>query len=173
MANQRSTVFVSGTLYWAKIIGQPRTNYDGDGREWAYELVPDDTTFLKEHKLLDRLKDKPDEKNPDKGDYLVLRKPEHTKGGDLNEPIRIYDADNMPWDGSLIGNGSRADVKLAIVDYGPGKKKGIYTTAIRITDHVPFESNEFGAMDEGKPKSKAKPKAKANAFDDDDVPFDT
>lgn len=176
MANNRSTVFAHGKLYWAKIVGPPRTNYDGDGREWAYEFVPDDIEFLKEHKLLDRLKDKEDAKNPDKGDYLVLRKPETTKAGEQNEPIRIYDADNMPWDGRLIGNGSEADVKLSIVDYGKGKKKGIYTTAIRITDHVPFETNEFGALDSERgvsPKKPAKKSAKTTELEDldDDIPF--
>jgi hypothetical protein len=179
MANNRSTVFATGKIYWAKIVGNPRPNYDGDAREWAYEFVPDDTSFLKEHGLLDRLKDKEDPKNPDKGDYLNLRKPEFTKDGKENEPIRIYDEDNTPWDGRLIGNGTGADVKLTIVDYGKGKKKGIYTAAIRITDLVPYESNEFGAMDaERKPSKKAAKKldtkAKASEFDDldDDIPFD-
>lgn len=179
---ERSTVFATGKIYWAKIIGTPRPNYDGDAREWAYEFVPDDTTFLKEHGLLDRLKDKEDAKNPDKGDYLVLRKPEFTKAGDENEPIRVYDSDNTPWDGRLIGNGTRVVVKLTIVDYGKGKKKGIYTAAIRVMDLVPYESNEFGAFDaenDGPPPKtkggKAKSASKAGSeFDDldDDIPFE-
>jgi CBS domain-containing protein len=175
---ERSTVFASGKIYWAKIIGTPRPNYENTGREWAYEFVPDDTSFLKEHGLLDRLKDKEDPKNPEKGDYLNLRKPEFTKDGKENEPIRIYDADNSPWDGRLLGNGTGADVKLTIVDYGKGKKKGIYTAAIRVTDLVPYESNEFGAFDamekgetEAKPKAKKPKKADVSDDFDDDVPF--
>lgn len=179
-----TTEFVKGTIYWAKIVGDKalHSNYDGDSRQWAFEFVPEDVEFLKKHKLLDRLKDKEDPKNPDKGEYLNLRKPEFTKAGDKNEPIRIYTKDNEPWDDRLIGNGSKADVKLKIADFGPGKKKAIYTQAIRVTDLVSYESDEFAAMDDGedrKPKrGKDKPQAKAperdglDELDDDIPPFD-
>lgn len=177
---KRTTVFGTGKIYWPKIVGERalHDNYDGDAKQWAYELVPDDTTFLKEHKLLDRLKDKEDAKNPDKGEYLYLRKPELTRDGEKNEPIRIYDADNNPWpEDKLLGNGTSVDFKLQIVDYGKGKKNGIYTTALRITDLVPYNGNEFGAMDGPETTAKAKPtKSKAQAEPaldelDDDIPF--
>lgn len=174
----RSTVFVSGKVYWAKIFGDPRPNYDGDAREWTIELVPDDVQFLKDHKLLDRLKDKEDAKNPDKGDYLVLRKKEMTADGKTNEPIRVYDKDNAPWDSNqLLGNGTGVDAKLTIVDYGKGKKKGIYIQALRVTDLVPYISNEFGGMDndagfdEPKPKRKTAKEAIMDDLPEDDLPF--
>lgn len=188
MSVDRTTVFATGKIYWAKIVGEKalHPNYDGDSRQWAYELVPDDTTFLKEHRLLDRLKDKEDPKNPDKGEFLVLKKPEFTVAGDKNDPIRIYDENNEPWgDERLIGNGSKVDVKLSIVDWGKGKKKSIYTTAIRVTELVPYEGGgEFSAFDEmeGRPTKKpakaAAPKKTVkekiqDSFDDldDDLPF--
>lgn len=166
------TVYATGRVYWAKIIGNPVANYEKTGKEWTYEFEPDDTSFLKEQKLLDRLKEREDDKNPDKGPYIILRKPEFTKDGVKNDPIRIYNENDEAWDDRLIGNGSRVDVKLRIVDYGKGKKKGIYTTAIRVTDLVPYVSNEFGGM--GKPaadKPKAKPKTILEELDDD-LPFD-
>lgn len=167
-----STVFVSGKIYWAKIIGAPRTNYEGTGREWAYEFEPDDVTFLKEHKLLDRLKDKYSDEG--RGDYITLRKPEFTSQGEKNEPIRIYDGDNQAWDtNKLLGNGTKVDAKLRIVDWGKGKKKSIYTLALRVTDLVPYVSNEFGGMDAAAPKTKTKPKATAVVDElDDDIPFE-
>lgn len=175
--NDRTNVFVTGKVYWAKIFGEPRPNYDGDGREWTVEFVPDDTSFLKEHKLLDRLKDKPDDKNPDKGDYLVLRKKELTRDGKENDPIRVYNEDNEPWDSNqLLGNGTGVDAKLTIVDYGRGKKKGVYIQAFRVRDHVPYVSNEFGAMDSedfDSPKTKpTKSKEAVADLPDDDLPFD-
>lgn len=180
---ESTTVFGTGKVYWPKIVGDRalHSNYEGTGREWSYELAPDDTSFLKEHKLLDRLKDREDTFNPDKGEFLNLRKPEYTRDGEKNEPIRIYDADNHLWDDNvLIGNGTEVDYKLRIVDYGKGKKKGIYTTALRVTKLVPYEGNEFGAMDNpdgDKPKrgpaKKPKSPAKSEGVDDldDDIPF--
>lgn len=177
----RKTVFVTGKVYWAKIVGDKALvqNYERDGREWTVELVPDDTTFLKENKLLDRLKDKEDAKNPDKGAFIILKKPEFDKEGEKNEPFRIYDGtgeEQVAWDDRLIGNGSSVDAKLQIVDWGPGKKKSIYLIALRVTDLVPYVSNEFGAMDDNRPAKKpAKKPTKASTAElddlDDDVPF--
>ncbi len=174
-----TTVFVPGTVYWAKIIGGPVSNYEGDGKEWTYELVPDDVTFLKEHKLLDRLKDRADPKNPDKGDFLVLKKPELDSEGNKNDPITIYDSDNQEWDGRKLGNGTRVVAKLTIVDWGKGKKQSIWTKAIRVEDLVPYEGNEFSGFDgpsaAGKVSAKAvKGSAKqVAALDDldDQIPF--
>jgi len=168
-----TTVFVSGKIYWAKVF-TPVNNYEGTAKEWTLEFEPEDVTFLKEHKLLDRLKNK-QEGRPE---YLTLRKPELDKDGKKNEPIRIYNKDNEAWDGSNIGNGSDVDVKLRIVDWGKGKKKSIYVTAIRVTNHIPYTSNEFGAMDAGEVEKKVKakaPAAKAASPElddlDDDIPF--
>lgn len=196
-------VFASGTLYWPKIVGDKAlvTNYDGDGKEWTFEFEPEDVDFLKEHRLLDRLKDplayaeRLEERGEDdkaeqarkdaegRGDYLFIRKPELNKDGEKNDPFRIYDSDGEPWDeNTMIGNGSKADVKLKIMDWGPGKKKSIYCVAIRVTDLVTYETDEFAAMDKPKSESKPKPKkeraapkkkAAVEEFDDldDDIPF--
>lgn len=173
----RTTIFASGKIYWAKIFGTPRPNYDGDAREWTLEFEPEDTSFLKEHKLLDRLKDKHEDRPP----YLVLRKSELSKDGEKNEPIRVYDEDNQTWDPSkMLGNETKADLKLIIADYGKGKKKGIYVNAIRVTGYVPYVSNEFAGMDSKSPakvekkKTSAgsnKPKAEELEDLDDEIPF--
>lgn len=175
----RATVFVKGKVYWAKIF-TPVDNYEGTGKEWTYEFEPDDVSFLKEHRLLDRLKDK--NATGGRGEYLILKKPEKNKDDEKNDPIRVYTEDDKPWDGSPLGNGTEVDVKLSIVDWGKGKKKSIYTTAIRVTKHIPYVSNEFAGMDSGevaKEQEKAaaakasKPAKKMTELDDldDDVPF--
>lgn len=145
-AANKATVFMSGKVYWAKVLGEPRPNYNGDGREWAFEFEPDEdgAKLLKQHKLTDRLKDKYE----DRGKFLVLRKKEFSADGSENQPIRIYDADDNAWDASkLLGNGTAVDVKLDIRDYGPGKKKGVYPVAIRVKDLIQYQSSEFGGMD--------------------------
>lgn len=174
MANSKSAkVFVSGTVKWAKIVGDKAlvSNYDGDAREWTFQFHPEDTAFLKDHKLLDRLKDKGDEQGP----YLILKKPEFNKDGEKNDPFRIYDENNEPWDDRLIGNGSKVDVKLDIRDWGPGKKKSIYAAAIRVTDLVSFVRDEFAGMTkatDSKPAKKTEAKQRVFEELDDDLPFD-
>lgn len=164
-AVNKTTVFLSGKLYWAKVLGDPRPNYQGDAREWTFEFEPNEEGLkvLKQHKLTDRLKDKYD----DRGRFIVLRKTELNKDGNPNPPIRIYDANNEDWDRSvLIGNESEADVKIDIRDYGLGKKKGVYPVAIRVTSLVPYQSSEFGAMDGTDRPARAASKAKST-FEED------
>jgi hypothetical protein len=170
MASAKATEFLTGKLYWAKVLGEPRPNFAKDGREWAFEFEPDEkgVQILKKHKLADRLKDKYE----DRGKFLTLRKPEFNKDGNPNPPIRVYDSEDNEWDKTkLIGNGTRAHLKIDIRDYGVGKKKGIYPAAIRVVDLVQFESSEFGAMDVPDGDRPATDDFKKDFGLDDDLPF--
>lgn len=173
-------VFVPGKIYWAKIVGQNSAvpNYEKTAKEWTYELEPDDISFLKEHRLLDRLKDK--NATDGRGEYLFLKKPERNKDGELNTPIKIYDKDNNDWDDRLLGNGTRVVAKLKITDWGAGKKKSIWTQAIRVEELVPYEGKSGGAFSDydgnddtpAKPAAKAKTRKAAELDDlDDNIPF--
>jgi len=189
MKNQQ-TVYATGKLYWAKIVGQDALvdNYEKTGREWTFEFQPDDTSFLKEARLLDRLKDplayagrleqrgevekaqKAREMAEGRTDYLLIKKAELNKEGKANKPFKIIDSDNKEWDDRKIGNGSTADVKLSIIDWGPGKKKSIWCSAIRVQDLIPYEDDGggiFGGMDGNSPKPSSAPVLE----DDDDLPF--
>lgn len=171
----KKTEFLSGKLYWAKILGDPVPNYDKNGKEWTFEFEPDEAGIevIEKHKLADRLKTNKEGRKP----YLILRQKELNYEGKENKPIRVYDEDDTEWDRSiLIGNASGADVKLDIRDYGVGKKKGIYPVAIRVTDLIEYQSSEFGGMDKGNDAAPKKAPAKAPkrgfAEDlDDDLPF--
>jgi len=186
-----TTEFVTGEIWWCKALGSPVDNYDGDAKEWTLDFVPDDVDFLKKHRLLDRLKE--DKQGNMPGDYIRIKKPEYNKDGEKNPKMKFYDDEDFPWDEeTLIGNGTKALLKITIVDWGKGKKKSIWMSAARITDLVPYERTAGGifgeydnptddAEEEEKPpkkpakrKTRAKPKQEEEAFDedlDDDIPF--
>ena len=177
------TVFVKGKVYWAKIVGDKALvdNYDKDGKEWTYEFEPEDTSFLKTHRLLDRLKDKNATGDREGKEYLILKKPELDRDGKKNAPINIVDEDGNDWNGKLLGNGTAVDAKLSIVDFGAGKKKAIWTLALRVRDLVEYEggggdAKDFSGMDD-KPSATtkaapAKPTKKPVALDDLDDSID-
>ena len=177
----KETVFISGVLNWVKVLDEPVPNYNKDGREWTFEIEPDEKgiELLKKHKIADRLKGKGfkigergqhAERNP----FLQLKKSEFTRDGNKNTLIRVYDGDDNEWDRAVkIGNGSKGDVKLDIRDYGVGKKSGVYPAAIRVTDHIPYEDKkgpEFGPLNS---EDKSKPKKDTFREDfglDDEIP---
>jgi hypothetical protein len=159
LTKKRSTEYMHGKVYWAKIFGAPRTNYNEDGREWNFEFEPDDDgieLLVKTHKLKDRLKDKY-KKNGDiragyenrDRNFIVLKRNEFDFEGEPNEHIRVVDAANQTWNPKTeLGNETEAEVKVQIVDYGAGKKKGIYPIAIRVLDLKPFERSDFAPLAE-------------------------
>lgn len=169
MANKRTTLYLSGKLYWAKVFGNPRPNYDGDAREWTFEFEPDEDSVeqLEELGLDDRLRDRSDKKGYEgRGKFIILKRKEFKVDGEKNEHIRVVDAANQNWDSNkLLGNGTTADVKVTVVDYGPRKKEGIYPVAIRVLDLVEYQQDEFAPLSDDDPRKKAA-KAKRQVTDD-------
>ena len=169
MAVKKTTIFVQAPIYWAKVLGAPRPNYDGDAKEWTLEVEVTDELreHLKTHRLLDRIKAK--NAVGGRGEYIVLKKKELTADGRPNSPIRIYDDEDQPWDETkLLGNGTVADVKITIADYGIGKQKGLYPEALRIQDLVEYKSSEFGGMQtDDKPVAKKAKAPKEDTFKKD------
>ena len=180
----KTILFLSGKLSWAKVLGDPVLYYTKDARQWTFEIEPNEKGLqaLIKNGLTDRIKGQgyntgTKNQHKDRPPFIQLKKSEFSKDGSPNNPIRIYDQEDQDWDkDKLIGNGSLADVKVDIRDYGVGKIKGIYPVAIRVTDHVPYESSEFGGMDEDENEGaskKAAPKVNIQKdFElDDEIPL--
>lgn len=149
MANDKVTVYCRGTLDWAKVIGEPREKtgeYADGSREWTFDFTPDNEDVFVEHGITKKLRDP---KGADKRTkrFITFRQSEFNSKGEKNAPIIIKDKFGELWDGSLIGNGTKADVKFQVRDYGKGKPKGVYIRAIRVLDLVPYKVDEFAPLD--------------------------
>lgn len=143
-----NVIVVRGVASWAKVLGAPRLNtYTGD-KEWSIDVTPDKEgrTLIRKAGIVDRLRE-PKDNDTRKESFISFRHKELRKDGTPNDPLRIVNSDNKPWGNSLIGNGSTVDVKFAVKDYGPGKKKGVYIRAVRVLEHVPYEIEDFAPLD--------------------------
>lgn len=146
--------YVRGKVYWARVLGDPVLNYNKDGKEWKLDFVPNEEGLetIKKLGIEGRLKE--DKKGNMPGKFLhfkqsELRKPDKDGVVKKNDPIKVVDSDNKPWDqNTLIGNGSDADVKFEVVDYGAGKFAGIYIRGLRVLKLVPYEAQEFRPLEE-------------------------
>ena len=140
-------LFLSGTVEWCKLLPKQLTknNFD-DYNEWTVDFFPDDPKEIEAEKLGDRLKDRKDKEGNNTGRrFLRLRQKELDAQGNKRDPIKIVGKDGKTlWDPDTeIGNGSKVDVRIAIRDYGKGKKKGIYLNALRVREHVSYERSLF------------------------------
>ena len=150
MANKTQTVVIRGKLMYAKVLGEPIPNFAKDGKEWKTDIVVPKSVKkeMTSYGIADRIKMK--DNYADGEPYMSFKQAEFKASGEPNKHIEIVDILGKPWPkDKLIGNGSVADLKFAVVDYGPGKKPGAYIRSLRILDHVPYDGgNSFGAVSE-------------------------
>lgn len=152
MANREEIAYIRGTGYWMKIVGDPVDNFQKDGKEWVFDVAldADGVKQVKGWKIGPaRLKNKDDER----GSFITLKQRSERmdyKTGSMipAKPITIRDAAGNMWDGvTKIGNGTKIDVKVKIVDFGKGDdKKGVYPMAVRILDLVPYQNEDFAPL---------------------------
>lgn len=155
MADKPVTAVVRGVLTWAKVLGEPRMNTFTNEREWSVDITPDEDSMkkLKELKITERLRD-PKEEDDRTEQYLSFRQKEFRTdpvSGEkkANRPIEVVDIQGRAWDGkTLLGNGTVADVKFTVRDYGKGKPKGVYIQAVRVLELVPYVANTFAPLSE-------------------------
>lgn len=201
MAKLIAEVTIRGKLSYAKILGSPVPTYDatkgkGSAREWKMDLElisPADVKELKSYGVGDRIKQK--ENYLDGAPYISLKQAELKKDGSPNRPPNVVEKDGKtPWDQTkLIGNDTVADVKIAIMDNGPGMKTSMYIRGVRVLKLVEYQSAAFAPLDEDdeyfageedgsadsdpsaeKEKEAPKPSRRKSKLDDDlddDIPF--
>lgn len=183
-------IVIRGRLDWAKLTGDARP-YTGNpkydkGPFWSTDITPDAKSrkLMEEAGIADKLREPKGEKDTRTETFLTLRQLLKKKDGTNNKPPLIVNIQNQPWGDALLGNGTIADIKVKVVDYGAGSDKGAYIQSIRILQHVPYDGGSafdelseddefFAAATEG--KDTVKPGSKGAAVNpdelDDDVPF--
>lgn len=176
---QDKVIVLRGRVDWAKLTGAPRP-YTGNpkynkGPYWNVDITPDEKgrKMLEELGVSSKLRS-PGENDHRKETFLSLRYLATKSDGSPNDPPRIVDAQGNPWSNGLIGNGSVADIKIKVKDYGKGSEKGTYFQAARILEHVPYVSNEFAPLatdDEFFSAADDQAAPVAEAGEDDDIAY--
>lgn len=150
MTTKSQTVELRGTISFAKILGDPVLSYDKSYKEWTLDVVINEDTAkeLKGYGIADKVKRK--ENYLEGSPFLTFKQKEfRADGTTANKPIEVVDIFGKPWDqDKKIGNGSVVDIRFRVVDYGPGKKKGMYPAKIRVLDLVPYEGEGFTKLNE-------------------------
>jgi hypothetical protein len=186
MANENNTVVLRGKVNFFRMLpDQLKLNYNKDGKEWVTDFYGFPIKEVKALGIGDRVKQK--DGYLDGEPFLTFKQAELRRDGETrNNPVKVTDILNKDWDPSKqIGNGSTCDVKFAVIDYGKGKKKGVYIRSVRVLDHIPYEGasafepiNEtdefFAAAQAAAEASKNAPKTVLEDLDQSktDAPFD-
>ena len=139
LVNNNANYLIKGKGEWVKILGQPHPGYtEGDPatapREWSMDLVLDETGQAQAKRLGIGKK----VRNKAGKNFLTFRRREFKGDGHTaNQPIKVVDHHNNPWDRSkLIGNGSTLNVSFKLFEGKKGPKPVIM--AVQVWDHKPY-----------------------------------
>lgn len=138
--------YATGTINWAKILGDPVPNYNRDSYEWTFDFYPDKAALalFKELKIDNKMKE---DKAGNK--FLRFTQKEKQANGKANFPITVVDARNRPWDPTVkIGNETKGEVKFKVIEYGKGMPTGVYPQAVRVLEHKEYVRQEFAPLPE-------------------------
>jgi hypothetical protein len=179
-------LIIRGTLDWAKLSGPARPHTGlakyNKGPYWSVDVTPDAKSLkaIEAAGFADKLKDPSpkDKQRVGTGKFLALRVLENRSDGSKNSPPKLVNLQGETFTDGLLGNGTLADVKVKVKDYGPGSEMGVYLQAVRVLKHVPYEVEEFAPLSEDDEFFGATDEVAADtpseASDpdlDDDVPF--
>lgn len=166
MAKARNIVF-QGEAYWARVY---EGNHDEFGGKEFYKITValNDESWAKYNKSGLKLQPKPVSSDDDTPG-ITFRRDLHAKTGTYKDKEysigggapRVVDKDKQEFS-ELIGNGSVVEVLVNVYDItkGPMKgKKGHRLEAIKVLEHIPYESMDF--VDD------------PEEDEDDEAPFDT
>lgn len=168
-AKETTYLTLRGTVNYAKLLGKPVDDYEanqgrGNGKEWKVDFILGDPNTkgsvkeqqerLKKAGIGDKVKQR--EEYLDGKPFLPLRHKATKADGEPNDPPNVVDVTGAKWDEKkLIGNGSVVDLKIRVVDYGKGFKKGTYIAGVRVLDLVSYNRSEFDELDPDDPYAMA------------------
>ncbi len=155
-----------GVTKWFKGLGEPRDNFNKDGKEWSFQI----SVGSPEKLLFRQAKVKKSIKfDEELGDFVTVSLPSSDKKGNANKPFKVEDTDGNDWpEDKWIGNGStiKATCRLDTYSFTKDGQKiegaKLIPTRVVITNHVPHQSKNTTKAD--KPK-----RTDNNDWNDDDA----
>jgi hypothetical protein len=147
---------IEGKTKWFKAIGEPRDNYNKDGREWSFQIAigSAEKLLFRQQKVKKSIKF-----DEELGDYVTVNLPELNKKEKPNRKIRVVDSDGADWpEDKWVGNMSTIKATIEIEPYSFKNRDGdtisgakLIPTKIEIVEHVPYVS---ASSKQDKPKRK-------------------
>lgn len=134
-----SIVIRNAELFWAK-LDQPVNPFNAPQPHWELQIRTRDKAEAKKWKdygMTASLKE------DDSGTFyqVNLKRKAFTKNGDPRDPVKVVDAQLMPIDGAILGNGSSGNVQIDTYNYTMNGKDGIGFSlkAVQVTRLVEYK----------------------------------
>lgn len=143
-------ITLTGEAHWAKVFEHNKDKHEAfHGPDGAYtvDMLLDKEELDKLTQAGSRLKPKITEEG-----VVIKFKRKHTHPAGISElggPPRVVDSEGNPWEGGLIGNGSKVQIIVEVYDTKMGK--GTRLEALKVVDLVEPPQRDEAEGQEAKP----------------------
>jgi|TARA_R110000824_G_scaffold360485_1_gene548248 hypothetical protein len=128
-------IYISGKCHYASIT-EPNTKFDP---VWSIQVeVDDDNRSVIEGSGLPIAN-----KGDDRGDFITIKRKVMRKDGTQRQPPIVKDSQNNLWDGKLVANGSKVNVKAIPFEWTYANKSGVSAdlAAVQVVDFIEYASS--------------------------------
>ena len=128
-------IYLSGKCHYASIT-EPNTKFDP---VWSIQLEVD----KENRKLIEKAGLPINNMDDERGDFVTIKRKVMRKDGSQRSAPRITDSQNNPWDGKLIANGSKVNVKAIPFEWNYAGKSGVSAdlAAVQVVDFIEYSDN--------------------------------
>jgi len=125
-------VYISGKCYWASVV-EPNTKFEP---AWQIDICVDDEN----RSVIEAASIPIMNREDDRGEFIRAKRKVSRPDGSMRNAPSVIDSQNSPWNGKLIGNGSRVNVKAFPFDWDYGGKTGrsVDLAAVQVVELIEY-----------------------------------
>lgn len=143
MVEKSKNYIISGEAFWASLV-QPNTKYVPSWQVDVGNLDDNTAKMLKDLGLNVR---KCDKEEHNRGMFITLKRKVAYQSGEQKSPPIVKDSQNNPWNGSLIGNGSKINAKFHVYSNNYGTFAEL--DAVQVVKLVEYARSDFDTVEGG------------------------
>jgi len=143
MVEKSKNYIISGEAFWASLV-QPNTKYVPS---WQVDVGNLDDNTAKMLKDLDLNVRKCDKQEHNRGMFITLKRNVAYQSGEQKSPPIVKDSQNNPWNGMLIGNGSKINAKFHVYTNSYGTFAEL--DAVQVVKLVEYARSDFDTVEGG------------------------
>jgi hypothetical protein len=125
-------VYISGKCYWASVV-EPNTKFEP---AWQIDICVDDEN----RSVIEAASIPIMNREDDRGEFIRAKRKVSRPDGSMRNAPSVLDSQNNPWNGKLIGNGSKVNVKAFPFDWDYGGKTGrsVDLAAVQVVELIEY-----------------------------------
>jgi hypothetical protein len=125
-------VYISGKCYWASVV-EPNTKFEP---AWQIDICVDDEN----RSVIEAASIPIMNREDDRGEFIRAKRKVSRPDGSMRNAPSVIDSQNSPWNGKLIGNGSKVNVKAFPFDWDYGGKTGrsVDLAAVQVVELIEY-----------------------------------